>query len=91
MQLPRGQRTKLYVDRKKGAQSFFVALSLTSKTVKLYPIEGNREAYSKLATNPAPTKYGWHETKPYFSWISCAVSDMIEACRLRSPWKKQPS
>ena len=36
---------------------FFVALSLTSKTVKLYPIEGNREAYSKVATNPAPTKY----------------------------------
>ena len=35
--------------------------------------------------------YGRHETKPYFSWISCAISDMIEACRLRSPWKKPPS
>ena len=31
MQLPRGQRTKLYVDRQKTAQSFFGALSLTSK------------------------------------------------------------
>ena len=25
--------------------------------------------------------YGRHETKPYFSWISCAVSDVIGACR----------
>ena len=25
--------------------------------------------------------YGRHETKPYFSWISCAVSDMIGTCR----------
>ncbi|WP_314906604.1 hypothetical protein [Propionibacterium acidifaciens] len=31
MWLPRGQRTKLYVDRQKTAQSFFGALSLTSK------------------------------------------------------------
>ena len=42
MWLPRGQRTKLYVDRKKTSQSFFGALSLTSKKVKLYPIEGNQ-------------------------------------------------
>ena len=35
--------------------------------------------------------YGWHETKSYFSWISCAVSDVIGACRSGSPWKKQPS
>ncbi len=35
--------------------------------------------------------YGRHETKPYFSWISCAVSDMIGTCRLRSPGKKPPS
>ena len=38
----RGQRTKLSVDRKKTSQSFFGALSLTSKKVKLYPIEGNQ-------------------------------------------------
>ena len=25
--------------------------------------------------------YGRHETKPCFSWISCAVSDMIGTCR----------
>ena len=42
MWLPRGQRTKLSVDRKKTSQSFFGALSLTSKKVKLYPIEGNQ-------------------------------------------------
>ena len=42
MQLPKGQRTKLSVDRKKTSQSFFGALSLTSKKVKLYPIEGNQ-------------------------------------------------
>ena len=42
MWLPRGQRTKLSVDRRKTSQSFFGALSLTSKKVKLYPIEGNQ-------------------------------------------------
>ncbi|ERK54628.1 DDE family endonuclease [Propionibacterium acidifaciens F0233] len=42
MWLPKGQRTKLYVDRQKTSQSFFGALSLTSKKVKLYPIEGNQ-------------------------------------------------
>ena len=42
MQLPKGQRTKLSVDRQKTSQSFFGALSLTSKKVKLYPIEGNQ-------------------------------------------------
>ncbi|MFT4165097.1 MAG: IS630 family transposase [Microlunatus sp.] len=44
MWLPRGQRTKLSVDRKKTAQSFFGALSLTSKQVKIYPIEGRQNA-----------------------------------------------
>ena len=39
---PKGQRTKLSVDRQKTSQSFFGALSLTSKKVKLYPIEGNQ-------------------------------------------------
>ena len=42
MWLPKGQRTKLSVDRQKTSQSFFGALSLTSKKVKLYPIEGNQ-------------------------------------------------
>ena len=42
MWLPKGQRTKLSVDRKKTSQSFFGALSLTSKKVKLYPTEGNQ-------------------------------------------------
>ena len=42
MWLPRGQRTKPSVDRQKTSQSFFGALSLTSKKVKLYPVEGNQ-------------------------------------------------
>ena len=42
MQPPKGQRTKLSVDRKKTSQSFFGALSLTSKRVTPYPTEGNQ-------------------------------------------------
>ena len=42
MQPPKRQRTKLSVDRQKTSQSFFGALSLTSKKIKLYPIEGNQ-------------------------------------------------
>ena len=42
MQPPKGQRTKLSVNRQRTSQSFFGALSLTSKKVKLYPIEGNQ-------------------------------------------------
>ena len=42
MWLPKGQRTKLSVNRQRTSQSFFGALSLTSKKVKLYPIEGNQ-------------------------------------------------
>ena len=45
MQPPKGQRTKLSVDRKKTSQSFSDALSLTSKKVKLYPIEGNQNTW----------------------------------------------
>jgi transposase len=42
MWLPRGQRTKLNVDRKKAAHSFFGALSLTTKKMKIYPIMGQQ-------------------------------------------------
>ncbi|MCI1749290.1 MAG: IS630 family transposase [Acidipropionibacterium sp.] len=42
--LPRGERTKLYVDRKRAAQSFFGALSLTTKRMKIYPIDGKQNA-----------------------------------------------
>ena len=43
MQPPkRGQRTRLSVDRQRTSQSFFGALSPTSRTVTLYPVEGNR-------------------------------------------------
>lgn len=44
MWLPRGRRTKLHVDRKKAAQSFFGALSLTTKKMKIYPILGQQNA-----------------------------------------------
>lgn len=44
MRLPRGERTKLYVDRKKAGLSFFGALSLTTKKMKIYPLEGNQNA-----------------------------------------------
>ena len=42
MWLPKGKRTKLYVDRKKASRSFFGALSLTTKKMRIYPIEGNQ-------------------------------------------------
>ena len=42
MQPPKGQRTKLSVDRQRTSQSFFGALSLINKKVKLYPIEGKQ-------------------------------------------------
>ena len=39
----------------------------------------------------ADITYGRHETKPYFSWISCAVSDVIGEFRLRSPGRNRCS
>ena len=44
MWLPRGRRTRLHVDRTRSARSFFGALSLTTKKMKIYPIEGNQNA-----------------------------------------------
>ena len=44
MWLPKGKRTKLYVDRKKASRSLFGALSLTTKKMRIYPIEGNQNA-----------------------------------------------
>ena len=44
MRLPRGGRTRLHVDRTRSARSFFGALSLTTKKMKIYPIEGNQNA-----------------------------------------------
>ena len=48
MQLPKGQRARPSVDRQKTSQSFFGALSLTSKKVKLYPIEGNQNTWQTI-------------------------------------------
>ena len=44
MWLPRGRRTRLHVDRTRSARSFFGALSLTTKKMKIHPIEGNQNA-----------------------------------------------
>ena len=44
MWLPKGKRTKLYVDRKKASRSFIGALSLTTKKMRIHPIEGNQNA-----------------------------------------------
>ena len=41
--------------------------------------------------HPLEAFYGWHEMKPYFLWISCAVSDAVGACRSGSPRRKPPS
>ena len=63
MQPPRGQRTKPSVDRKKTSQSFFGALSLTSKKVKLYPIEQNRNTWqTTLAPDPLQQETGTGKT-----------------------------
>ena len=48
MQPPKGQRTRPSVDRQKTSQSFFGALSLTSKKVKLYPIEVSRDTWQTI-------------------------------------------
>ncbi|WP_314906537.1 transposase [Propionibacterium acidifaciens] len=48
MQPPKGQRTKLSVDRQRTSQSFFGALSPTSKKVTLYPIEVNRDTWQTI-------------------------------------------
>lgn len=41
---PKGERTRTHVDRTRSAQSFFGALSLTTKKMRIYPIEGNQNA-----------------------------------------------
>ena len=42
---------------------------------------GSRAGYRSGGLIGFQGYYGRHETKPYFSWISCAVSDMIGTCR----------
>ncbi len=62
MWLPKGKRTKIYVDRNRSSCSFFGALSLTTKKMKVYPIEGNQNteqiilAMSRLARETDNTK-----------------------------------
>ena len=57
MWLPRGRRTKLYVDREKASQSFFRAPGLTTRKMRTYPIEGNQNTEQTiLMTGPPPTR-----------------------------------
>jgi len=44
MRLPRGGRTRPHVDRTRSSRSFFGALSLTTKKMKIHTIEGNQNA-----------------------------------------------
>ncbi|MEZ5085178.1 MAG: IS630 family transposase [Tessaracoccus sp.] len=70
MWLPKGQRTKLYVDRKRAACSFFGALSLTSGTMRVYPINGQQNGEQVILAlerlNERPPKPGsrWCWTMP---------------------------
>ena len=43
MWLPRGRRTRLYVDREKASQSFLGAPGLTTRKMRIYPIEGDQD------------------------------------------------
>ena len=62
MWLPKGKRTKIYVDRNRSSCSFFGALSLTTKKMKIYPIEGSQNteqiilAMARLAQETDNTK-----------------------------------
>ena len=57
MWLPRGRRTKLYVDREKASQSFLGAPGLTTRKMRIYPIEGNQNTEQTiLMTGPPPTR-----------------------------------
>ena len=45
------------MDREKASQSFFGALSLTTKKMRIYPIEGNQNTEQTiLMTGPPPTR-----------------------------------
>ena len=49
MQPPKeGSAPERSVDRQRTSQAFFGALSMTSKKVKLYPIEGNRDTWQTI-------------------------------------------
>ena len=57
MWLPRGRRTKLYVDREKASQSFLGAPGLTTRKMRIYPIGGNQNTEQTiLMTGPPPTR-----------------------------------
>ena len=71
MWLPKGKRTKLYVDRKKASRSFIGALSLTTKKMRIYPIEGNQNAeqtrpHERVAWRARPMR----ERRSQSSWTT---------------------
>ena len=57
MWLPRGRRTRLYVDREKASQSFLGAPGLTTRRMRIYPVEGDQNTEQTiLMTGPPPTR-----------------------------------
>ena len=58
MRLPKGKRTKLYVDRRKASRSFFGALSLTTRKMRIYPIQGNQNAEQTRPHDGSPGARG---------------------------------
>ena len=56
MRLPGGGRTRLHVDRTRFARSFFGALSLTSKKMKIHPIEGDQNAEQIILAMARPVR-----------------------------------
>ncbi|SYZ34657.1 Transposase and inactivated derivatives [Propionibacterium australiense] len=92
MWLPRGQRTKLYVDRQKVSQSFFGALSLTNKKMRLYPIEGNQNTDRSLSPwNGCSVKPGPRRSRSCWTTPGSTTPKPSPACMSRaSYWNASP-
>lgn len=80
--LPIGERTKVYVDRKRDAQSFFGALNLRTGKMMTYRIDGNQNTgQTILALDRLQRAYpgkeiaivwdnaGWHTSKELMEWF----------------------
>jgi transposase len=80
--LPVGERTKVYVDRKRDAQSFFGALNLRTGKVTTYRIDGNQNTEQTIfaldrlrRTRPGQRiavvwdNAGWHTSKELMKWF----------------------
>jgi transposase len=81
--LPVGERTKVYVDRKRAAQSFFGALNLRTGKMTTYRVEGNQNteqtvfaldrlqrAYPGKKIAVVWDNAGWHKSKELMKWFA---------------------